>query len=192
MVAFAAGITAGSTTGLSKKPHEFAILGGEPSAWDVSDVLALLKLQSFLLPSNWDVEVARLRILLADGPDALRRSTRPARSSMPRTRKLSRTSPLHDAPFTRSRFDSPPTSPRSRPIFRAAADRTTGSSPAAARSRASRSSPATRTSPPPRRRRGISCTSARPSGKRPARYLPARPASRSGTTASAPGASPPA
>src|SRR5688572_16270596 len=71
MTAFAAGITAGSTAGLTKKPHEFALLGGEPSAWDVPDVLALLKLQSFLLPSNWDVEVARLRILLADGPEAL-------------------------------------------------------------------------------------------------------------------------
>jgi len=71
MAAFAAGITAGTTTGLAKKPHEFALTGGEPSAWDVMDVLSLLKLQSFLLPSNWDVEVARLRILLADGLDAL-------------------------------------------------------------------------------------------------------------------------
>lgn len=71
MAAFAAGITAGSTAGLSRKPHEFALLGGEPSAWDVTDVLSLLKLQSFTLPSNWDVEVARLRILLADGPEAL-------------------------------------------------------------------------------------------------------------------------
>jgi penicillin amidase len=67
ITAFAAGITAGNTAGLPKKPHEFAILGGEPSAWDAIDVLALLKLQSFLLPSNWDVELARLKILLADG-----------------------------------------------------------------------------------------------------------------------------
>lgn len=69
--AYAAGVTVGNTTGLPKKPHEFAILGGEPSAWDAADVLAFLKLQSFLLPSNWDVELARLRILRADGPDAV-------------------------------------------------------------------------------------------------------------------------
>jgi penicillin amidase len=69
--AFAAGVTAGMTTGLSSKPHEFAILGGDPTPWQVADVLALLKLQSFSLPSNWDVELARLRIALADGPAAL-------------------------------------------------------------------------------------------------------------------------
>jgi penicillin amidase len=72
MNAYALGVTAGSTRGLPDKAHEFAVLGGTPSAWDGADVLAVLKLQSFLLPSNWDVEVARLRILRADGPDAVR------------------------------------------------------------------------------------------------------------------------
>ena len=71
MEAFAAGVTAGTTHGLPQKPHEFAIVGGSPSAWDAADVLGVVKLQSFLLPSNWDVELARLRILVADGPDAL-------------------------------------------------------------------------------------------------------------------------
>jgi penicillin amidase len=70
--AFALGVNAGATAGLPKKPHEFAIVGGEPSAWDAADVLAVLSLQSFMLPSNWDVELARLRVLLADGPAALR------------------------------------------------------------------------------------------------------------------------
>ncbi len=70
--AFAAGINTATTIGLHEKPHEFAIVGGQPSAWDAADVLGLLKLQSFLLPSNWDVELARLRIVLADGVDALR------------------------------------------------------------------------------------------------------------------------
>jgi penicillin amidase len=73
LVAFAAGVTAGNSVGLSAKPHEFAILGGEPSPWDAADVLCILKLQSMLLPSNWDVELARLRILLADGADAMTR-----------------------------------------------------------------------------------------------------------------------
>ncbi len=71
MDAYSQGVNAGRTTGLSAKPHEFAILGGEPSAWDAADVLAVLKLQSFLLPSNWDVELARLRILRTDGAEAL-------------------------------------------------------------------------------------------------------------------------
>src|SRR5262245_53107903 len=70
--AFTAGLNAGHSVGLSAKPHEFAILGGEPSDWDATDVLTMLKLESFLLPSNWDVELARLRVLLADGPDAVR------------------------------------------------------------------------------------------------------------------------
>jgi penicillin amidase len=69
--AFAAGINAGVTAGLPRPPHEFAFLGGQPSAWTTADVLGAIKLQSFLLPSNWDVELARLRILLADGPDAV-------------------------------------------------------------------------------------------------------------------------
>lgn len=73
LIAFAAGISAGNSIGLSNKPHEFALIGGEPTAWTATDVLAMLKLQSYLLPSNWDVELARLRILLADGPDAVRR-----------------------------------------------------------------------------------------------------------------------
>src|SRR5258707_12470031 len=61
--AYTQGLNAGHGLGLAAKPHEFAILGGEPSKWDAADVLAVLKLQSFLLPSNWDVELARLRIL---------------------------------------------------------------------------------------------------------------------------------
>jgi penicillin amidase len=72
LTGYALGVTAGTTRGLTAKPHEFAILGGELSAWDAADVLAVLKLQSFLLPSNWDVELARLRILRADGPAAVR------------------------------------------------------------------------------------------------------------------------
>ncbi|HEX4608811.1 MAG TPA: penicillin acylase family protein [Urbifossiella sp.] len=69
--AYTAGVNAGATAGVPKPPHEFAILGGTPSAWDPADVLAFLKFQSFLLPSNWDVEFARLRILRADGADAV-------------------------------------------------------------------------------------------------------------------------
>src|SRR3989442_9672987 len=37
--AFAAGVTAGMTVGLPKKPHELAILGGDPTPWIGTDVL---------------------------------------------------------------------------------------------------------------------------------------------------------
>ena len=72
LAAFAAGVTAGFAHGLTRKPHEFSVLGGEPTPWETADVLAYLKVLSFLLPSNWDVEMARLRILRADGPNAVR------------------------------------------------------------------------------------------------------------------------
>ncbi|GIW83500.1 MAG: peptidase S45 [Gemmataceae bacterium] len=71
LAAFTAGVNAGLSAGLPRKPHEFAILGGQPSPWDEADLLAVLKLQSFLLPSNWDMELLRFRILLQDGPDAV-------------------------------------------------------------------------------------------------------------------------
>ena len=69
--AFVAGVNAGHTLGVPKKPHEFALLGGVPTPWTVTDVLAVLKLISFSLPGNWDVELARLRMLRADGRAAV-------------------------------------------------------------------------------------------------------------------------
>ena len=68
---YISGINAGYQD--SQKPHECAILGFEPTPWEVADVLAFLKLQSFMLPGNWDVELARLRLLHSDGPDAVRK-----------------------------------------------------------------------------------------------------------------------
>lgn len=70
--AYTAGINAGFKHGISKKPHEFSILGGEPTLWEPEDVLAFGAFQSFMLPGNWDVEIARLKMLHADGPDAVR------------------------------------------------------------------------------------------------------------------------
>jgi len=69
--AFVAGVNAGHTFGVPAKPHEFAILGGTPTPWTPADVLATLKLISFSLPGNWDVELARLRMLRADGRAAV-------------------------------------------------------------------------------------------------------------------------
>lgn len=69
--AFARGVTDGATKGLPKPAHAFALLGTEPTPYTAADVLGLLKLMSFLLASNWDSELVRLKILVEDGPKAL-------------------------------------------------------------------------------------------------------------------------
>ena len=68
---FAAGVTAGASAGMPKSAHEFAILRTRPTPWTEVDALGVLKLQSFALAGNWDVELARLKILQDDGPGAL-------------------------------------------------------------------------------------------------------------------------
>jgi penicillin amidase len=69
--AYAAGVTAGGRRGARKLPHEFVLLRSRPTPWTALDVVAGLKLQGFVLSSNWDVELARLKVLTADGPEAL-------------------------------------------------------------------------------------------------------------------------
>src|SRR5919197_5194986 len=66
LTAYTAGINAGYAHGLSRVPHEFVALRSAPTPWEPQDVLAYTKLQSWFLASNWDVELARLRVLLAD------------------------------------------------------------------------------------------------------------------------------
>ncbi len=68
---FGRGINDGMKKGLRRKPHEFTLLRAEPTPWTAADVLGMLKLISFLLASNWDSELMRLKLLLADGPEAL-------------------------------------------------------------------------------------------------------------------------
>jgi penicillin amidase len=65
------GINAGSTRGLPRKAHEFVLLNSKPTPWAPPDVVGMAKLQSFLFATNADVELARLKILLTDGPEAL-------------------------------------------------------------------------------------------------------------------------
>jgi penicillin G amidase len=69
--AYASGINQGLTRGLRRPSHEFALLRSRPTAWQVTDVLAFAALQAFALGANWDAELARLKILSEDGPDAL-------------------------------------------------------------------------------------------------------------------------
>jgi penicillin amidase len=73
--AYVAGVNAAADTG--PRPHELVLLRTRRSPWTVEDGLAFLGLQSLALAGNWDTELARLRILLADGPDALRAATTP-------------------------------------------------------------------------------------------------------------------
>ncbi len=70
--AFVRGVNAGRTLGLRRAPHEMALLRGAMTPWTAADAVAVLKLESFALASNWDLELARLHILLADGADAVR------------------------------------------------------------------------------------------------------------------------
>lgn len=69
--AYVAGVNAGNTLGSPKKAHEFVLLTSKPSVWTPADVAGIIKLQSFLFATNADVELSRLKILLADGPEAL-------------------------------------------------------------------------------------------------------------------------
>lgn len=69
--AYAAGVNAGTVQGCRRRAHEFVLLRSRPSSWTAVDVVAGLKLQGFVLSSNWDVELARLKVLTADGPEAL-------------------------------------------------------------------------------------------------------------------------
>ncbi|MDQ6682551.1 MAG: penicillin acylase family protein [Chloroflexota bacterium] len=69
--AYVAGINAGLEHGLRRSPHELALLRARPTRWTATDVLAFVGLQSFALSANWDTELARLKILAEDGPDAL-------------------------------------------------------------------------------------------------------------------------
>ena len=71
LAGYTAGITAGFAVGSKKPAHEFALLKSEPTPWEPADVLAVLALQAFGLASNFDLELARLRILTADGEAAL-------------------------------------------------------------------------------------------------------------------------
>lgn len=71
IAAYVRGINAGLERGLPRRPHEFVLLRAQPTPWEELDVLAFAGLQAFALSANWDVELARLKILASDGPDAL-------------------------------------------------------------------------------------------------------------------------
>jgi len=69
--AFACGVTAGARIGCRRPAHEFSLLRAKPTLYLAADVLGIAKLMSFTLASNWDAELARLKILIEDGAEAL-------------------------------------------------------------------------------------------------------------------------
>jgi penicillin amidase len=69
--AYALGVTKGAAAGVKRRPHEFALLRARPTPYRAPDALAYMALFTFAMPSNWDVELARLKVLTLDGPEAL-------------------------------------------------------------------------------------------------------------------------
>lgn len=67
---FARGVNA-APRGAPAKAHELTLLGMEPSCFEAVDIIAVLQFFAFALSSNWDAELARLRIVRADGAEAL-------------------------------------------------------------------------------------------------------------------------
>ncbi|MBM4364318.1 MAG: penicillin acylase family protein, partial [Deltaproteobacteria bacterium] len=72
--AFARGVNAGHHAGGAGRPQELVLLGAEPTQFLPSDPLAVLAFMSFAVSTNWDAELARLRVLQEDGLEALLRS----------------------------------------------------------------------------------------------------------------------
>ncbi len=70
ITAYAAGLNAAFEHG--PRSHEHALLRIEPTPWQPADVIGLGLLTCCLLPSNWDVEAARLNLLERDGEAAVR------------------------------------------------------------------------------------------------------------------------
>lgn len=68
---FARGVNAGLAHGAKQKCHEMALLGATHTTFAAHDPAAVLAFLAFALSSNWDAELARLRVLHDDGRDAL-------------------------------------------------------------------------------------------------------------------------
>jgi penicillin amidase len=63
----------GVNAGLDRtpRPHELALLQVRSTRWEPADVQGYSALLCFMLASNWDVELMRLKVLELDGPEAL-------------------------------------------------------------------------------------------------------------------------
>lgn len=71
ITSYATGINAGLERGVAPRSHEHVLLRTQPSEWTPTDVIAVGLLTCCFLPSNWDVEFARLVIYVKDGAHAV-------------------------------------------------------------------------------------------------------------------------
>lgn len=69
--AYAGGINAGSTRGCRRPAHEFSLLRIHPTQFKPADCLAIANLLSLFNATNWDCELARLKVLTEHGPEAV-------------------------------------------------------------------------------------------------------------------------
>jgi penicillin amidase len=69
--AFGQGISDGAHFGCPKPAHAFTLLRSQPTPWTALDVLASLNYIGFVL-STWSAKLARWKIYLEDGPEALK------------------------------------------------------------------------------------------------------------------------
>lgn len=83
--AYCAGLNAALSHPSFPVSHEHRLLGIRPSAWQPEDVIAFGLMMCCLLPSNWDVELARLAILTEDGEDAVAALNPAYRADLPVT-----------------------------------------------------------------------------------------------------------
>jgi len=70
--AYAAGVTAGATIGMKRRAHPFLLLRTRPTPFEAADAMGFLALMSFSLASNWDTELARLKMITLDGMAAVK------------------------------------------------------------------------------------------------------------------------
>ena len=85
LTAYAAGVNAALQSRELPRSHEHALLRCEPSRWEAVDVVAFGLLMCCFLPSNWDVELARLIILTRDGAEAVQAVDATWREDLPLT-----------------------------------------------------------------------------------------------------------
>lgn len=69
--AYVRGLNQGLLKGSPKTPPELALLRRRPTPWTAEVVQAYIGFLCFVLASNWDMELLRLKILSEDGPEAL-------------------------------------------------------------------------------------------------------------------------
>ncbi|MEI9936606.1 MAG: penicillin acylase family protein [Pseudomonadota bacterium] len=68
---YATGLNAALESPSARRSHEHALLRIRPTPWEPADIVGLGLLTCCFLPSNWDVELARLILLEQDGADAV-------------------------------------------------------------------------------------------------------------------------